>query len=351
MLNKFLSEFFSSGQSLKSSVMGITGPLIRVLGERYNWTVKSAVLDAIYHLLDKVGVILKPFLPQLHPTFMKNLNDINRTVRLKSGYALSKLIPMNPKFDQVIAEIHNYLKNTEDAEVKETLLNTLRLCLASVGSKCQDETKRSLVTTLKSDAYVYNEDDLLRPVSCGALGALAAGLNEDDLNALLNDIFDSSKQADSDWHCLHANCMITSTLLQYNTARIHGKASEAKCLKFLGLCVGCDRVQVVKSAIRSVGFYLDFLLSSGMPIENDLVSVLAKALKNSSNDLKEMCLNLISVLSIKNSTPFAVPVMKSLLPLAMNGTREKEASVRFRGEVALVNLVHLRENEDLLKVC
>jgi len=152
--------------------MTITGPLIRVVGERYNWTVKSAVLDALYHLLDKVNIVLKPFLPQLHPTFMKNLNDLNRTVRLKSGYALSKLISMNPKCDQVIADIHSYLKNTDDSEVKETLLNTLRLCLASVGSKCLDETKRSLLTTLRSGAYVYNEDDVLRSVSCGALGNL-----------------------------------------------------------------------------------------------------------------------------------------------------------------------------------
>jgi len=31
------------------------------------------------------------------------------------------------------------------------------------------------------------------------------------------------------------------------------------------------------------------------------------------------------LLNIKNSTPFAVPVLKSLLPLAMNGMREKDA--------------------------
>lgn len=168
--------------------MGITGPLIRVLGERYSWTVKSAVLDAIYHLLEKVGVILKPFLPQLQPTFMKNLNDINKTVRLKSGYALSKLIFMNPKHDQVISEIHNFIKNTDDKEIKETLLNTLRLCLASVGAKSQEETKKQLLGTLKAEAYIYNDDMAVRAVSAGALGTLAANLSEEDLEGLLKDV-------------------------------------------------------------------------------------------------------------------------------------------------------------------
>lgn len=168
--------------------MGITGPLIRVLGERYSWTVKSAVLDAIYHLLEKVGVILKPFLPQLQPTFMKNLNDINRVVRLKSGYALSKLIIMNPKLDQVIVELNNMIKNTDDKDIKETLLNTLRLCLNCAGAKCSDETKKQIVLTLKSDQYVYSDEGAVRAVSSGVLGSLACFLNEDDLAMLLDDI-------------------------------------------------------------------------------------------------------------------------------------------------------------------
>ena len=173
--------------------MGITGPLIRVLGERYSWTVKSAVLDAIYHLLEKVGVILKPFLPQLQPTFMKNLNDINRVVRIKSGYALSKLIFMNPKMDQVIVELNNMIKNTDDHEIKETLLNTLRLCLNSAGTKCSDETKKQIVLTLKSEQYIYSDDDAVRSVSSGALGSVACFLSDDELGLLLDDILGNLK--------------------------------------------------------------------------------------------------------------------------------------------------------------
>ena len=64
--------------SLKPSVVHITGPLIRILGDRFGANVKTAVLDTIAALLQKAGVLLKPFFPQLQTTFVKALNDPNR---------------------------------------------------------------------------------------------------------------------------------------------------------------------------------------------------------------------------------------------------------------------------------
>lgn len=71
----------TSATSLQPSVVHITGPLIRILGDRFNSGVKSAVLETLAILLSKVGIMLKQFLPQLQTTFLKALNDPNRTVR------------------------------------------------------------------------------------------------------------------------------------------------------------------------------------------------------------------------------------------------------------------------------
>lgn len=73
-------------------------------------------------------------------------------------------------------------------------------------------------------------------------------------------------------------------------------------------------------------------------------------LKNNSDEIKEMGLNLISVLSIKNTKAFDMTLLKTLIPMCMNGSREKEAVVKLQGEIALVNLLHLREKDTLLKV-
>jgi hypothetical protein len=46
----------TSSEALKSSVVNITGPLIRILGERYSHSVKVAMLDTLGLLLGKVRV-------------------------------------------------------------------------------------------------------------------------------------------------------------------------------------------------------------------------------------------------------------------------------------------------------
>ena len=168
--------------------MAITGPLIRVLGERYSSSLKSVILDAIYFLLLKVDITLKPFLPQLQPTFLKNLNDINRTIRLKSGFALAKLLPMNPKMDTIIVELLNYTKANEDVLIKETLLNTLRLCLNNVGGKLQDETKTQVLKFLHTEDYIFNAEYSIRSVTAGSIGSLAPYLNDKDFDLLFKDV-------------------------------------------------------------------------------------------------------------------------------------------------------------------
>jgi hypothetical protein len=55
----------TSSEALKPSVVHITGPLIRILGDRFGANVKTAVLDTLACLLEKAGVLLKPFFPQV----------------------------------------------------------------------------------------------------------------------------------------------------------------------------------------------------------------------------------------------------------------------------------------------
>lgn len=62
--------------------------------------------------------MLKQFLPQLQTTFVKALNDPNRTVRLKSAAALGYLILIHQRADPLFTELHNTIKNVEDLSIK-----------------------------------------------------------------------------------------------------------------------------------------------------------------------------------------------------------------------------------------
>ena len=93
-------------EGLKSYVTIITGPLIRVVGERFNSDIKSAILFALNVLFGKIPNYLRPFIPQLQRTFVKSLSDpTNETLRLRAAKALGTLIEYQPRVDPLIVEL------------------------------------------------------------------------------------------------------------------------------------------------------------------------------------------------------------------------------------------------------
>ncbi|KFM25643.1 Translational activator GCN1 [Auxenochlorella protothecoides] len=62
-------------EALRPYVVQSTGPLIRIIGDRFPWQVKAAILRTLGILIAKAGAGLKPFVPQLQTTFVKCLLD------------------------------------------------------------------------------------------------------------------------------------------------------------------------------------------------------------------------------------------------------------------------------------
>jgi len=334
----------ADGEALKTSAIAITGPLIRVLGERYAWSVKSAVLDAIYHLLLKVDATLRPFVPQLQPTFVKALNDPNRIVRLKSGYALARLLPLNPKLDQVIVEIHNTVKGCEDVQIKETLINSLRLCLNSVGAKLLPDTKVQLLKTLKSADYLYSAEQAIRVVSAGALGSLVPYLSETDFDALFADISDFKKYSAMSWTYLHANCMMIAVSVQYDAKRVMNSTYAKGICTELVACITSDRTPICMSAIRAAAYILEDETKNDLKIETDLATYLARCINNSSNDVKLLAIRLVNYITASIEKTLDSSLLKIFIPMLVNGTKEKSQVVRITSEIGLINLLRLNQS-------
>merc|ERR1719400_1925641 len=175
----------SNADALKPSVVHITGPLIRILGDRFASNVKTAVLDTLAILLAKASAMLKPFLPQLQTTFLKALNDTNRTVRLKAGQALSHLIGIHTRPDPLYNELHTGMKSSEEAAVRDTYLQALRGCVTSAGDKLSPTIRRGVTATLLS--MLSHADDSSRAAAAGCLGCLVQWLPAEEQGPVIAD--------------------------------------------------------------------------------------------------------------------------------------------------------------------
>jgi hypothetical protein len=74
---------FTTAEALKPHVVPITGPLIRVFGDRAVWKLKAAILQTLGVLLERAPAAIRAFVPQLQPTFLKALVDVTSLVRLR----------------------------------------------------------------------------------------------------------------------------------------------------------------------------------------------------------------------------------------------------------------------------
>ncbi|KAI1721194.1 protein ILITYHIA [Ditylenchus destructor] len=108
----------SNESGLKPHVVNMAGPLIRVLGDRYPSPTKLAVLNALLKLLEKLPLVLRPFLPQMQSVFLKIFQDPNSSpnTRQAAGNALSKIVEFHPKPESVVNELVKLQKTAENTD-------------------------------------------------------------------------------------------------------------------------------------------------------------------------------------------------------------------------------------------
>lgn len=170
----------TSADALRPSLVSITGPPIQILGDQFSWKVKAALLETLSLLLAKVGIALKPFLPQLQTTFTKALQDSNRGVRLKAADALGILISIHVKVDPLFTELLNGIRVMEDSGIRDTMLQALRFVIQGAGSKVDAAIRKNTISILLS--MLGHDEDNTRISSAGCLGELCAFLTVEELS-------------------------------------------------------------------------------------------------------------------------------------------------------------------------
>ncbi|XP_068244259.1 stalled ribosome sensor GCN1 [Palaemon carinicauda] len=336
----------TSSDALKPSVVHVTGPLIRILGDRFAWNVKVAVLDTLALLLAKTGVMLKPFLPQLQTTFVKAVHDPHRGVRLRAGAALAHLITIHTKPDPLFTELHNAVKTADDTAVRDTMIQALRCVVQPAGDKMSDSVRKGMVVTLGS--LLSHDDDSTRLCAAGAMGVLLPWLTSDELRSVLSQhVLDDNSNAD--WTIRHGRSAALFSALKSSPSKVFDLATIDQISSTLLSYLSSDRVALVENGMAGVGFFMCHQFTKGEGVPPSLVQQFAKLINHNANEVKQAmcraCQFTAESLSKSNGSQLPPEVARLVLPMLVNGTKEKNQVVRSSAEMALIAILLLKEGD------
>ncbi|XP_059218129.1 stalled ribosome sensor GCN1 isoform X2 [Stomoxys calcitrans] len=332
----------TSAQSLQPSVVHITGPLIRILGDRFNAGVKAAVLETLAILLHKVGVMLKQFLPQLQTTFLKALYDQNRTVRMKAGNALSELVVIHTRADPLFNEIHNSLKSSDDPAIRETMLHALRSVITPAGNKMSEILKKNVTATLVS--FLGHQEDVTRSAAGGCMGSLLKYLHCDQVQDL---VLNNMLMYECDDPFLKHGCTVFLFVsLKESAEVVLSSGHEAEILSCVVSLISTDKVPIASNGIRAAAYLIEHCLLTHRPISPQLIYAFSRAMNHNSNEIKQLvaksCNHIAKSVKSKTLPP---ELIKYLIPMLVNGTKEKNGYVKSNSEIALITILQLRDDE------
>ncbi|XP_006019968.1 eIF-2-alpha kinase activator GCN1 [Alligator sinensis] len=337
----------TSAEALKPSVVSITGPLIRILGDRFSWNVKVALLETLSLLLAKVGIALKPFLPQLQTTFIKALQDSNRTVRLKAADALGKLIVIHVKVDPLFTELLNGIRSSEDSGIRDTMLQALRFVTQGAGAKVDAAIRKNISTVLLG--MLGHDEDTTRMASAGCLAELCAFLSEEELNSILQQHL-LADVSGIDWMVRHGRSLALSVAVNVAPSRLCLPKYYNTVQEMIFSNATADRIPIAISGIRGMGFLMKYHIEAeGGNLPLKLSNFFIKCLQNPSSDIKLVAEKMIWWANKKQMPSLDPQTIKPILKALLDNTKDKNTSVRAYSDQAIVNLLKMREGEEVLQ--
>lgn len=261
----------TSEAALGPHVIKITGPLIRIVGDRFPAEVKSAILNTLYLLICKCAKQLKPFLPQLQTTFIKALSDPNATVRSRGGVALAELITEPKRATTVLAELAASVASDSNPALKTSMLQAMVGIVSNklIGPQLTPDVIIKL-TGLASDYLVFDKDSVRRE-SARLLAVTSPFMSEADLTALVSQKLlartATSSEKDGSLVAIQAICKISGARLD--------AIGQAPILKFALAHLNDSQSFVVSAAILALG---ELMLHASRTGDNDTVVTIAKSL-------------------------------------------------------------------------
>ncbi|KAJ3153392.1 translational activator of GCN4 [Geranomyces michiganensis] len=243
-------------ETLKPYVTQITGPLIRVIGDRFPSGVKSAILMSLGHLLDRVAPMLKPFLPQLQRTFVKCLSESSGMVRDRAARCLASLIPLQTRLDPLIVELAQGLRGADDSGVRAAMWEALYGVVKGVGGPGRDinDTSRKTIEALVTEKP-GEHDDVARIGAAKVFGAYCAYVPAEDARSIVT-IHIFGAKGSEEWFRIEGALMTLQRVAKDAPALISDLGASEDMAELVASGLRHSKPQVVEAAVAAAGALL-----------------------------------------------------------------------------------------------
>jgi len=328
----------SGPDALKPFVTQITGPLIRVVGER-SMDVKCAILATLNQLLEKIPTFLRPFLPQLQRTFTKSIADpTSDLLRTRATKALSTLITLTPRVDPLIAELVTGSK-TPDSGVRNAMLKALQEVVSKVGGNMSDTSRESILGLM--DVQPDAIDDNMMVTNARLLGAMIKVLPKEKASALIKGrvLVQPSTSA--------SILGLNSILLESASTLVEDYSEETQQVLSAGMAG--KNIFVQQNSVLGAGKYL---LSEGVVSDSEAVQPLFEALSNvvaPGGDIDSRRLALVVIRTVARHHGEEVREFLSfLVPPVFSSVRDPVIPVKLAAEAAFLELFGVVDEESAI---
>ncbi|KAH9784171.1 protein ILITYHIA [Citrus sinensis] len=336
----------TSEQSLKEFVIPITGPLIRIIGDRFPWQVKSAILSTLSIIIRKGGIALKPFLPQLQTTFIKCLQDSTRTVRSSAALALGKLSALSTRVDPLVGDLLSSLQ-VSDAGIREAILTALKGVLKHAGKSVSSAVKIRVYSVLKD--LVYHDDDHVRVSAASILGIMSQYMEDGQLADLLQELLNLASSPA--WAARHGSVLVFATFLRHNPSAISMSPLFLSILDRLKSSLKDEKFPLREASTKALGRLLLHQIQSGPANTTVVVDILASVVSALHDDSSEVRRRALSALkSVAKANPSAIMVHVALFgPALAECLKDGSTPVRLAAERCAVHAFQLTRGSEYIQ--
>lgn len=347
--------------NLKPFATPITGPLIRVIGERVSSDIKSAILGALISLLKKIPQFLRPFIPQLQRTFVRSLSDpTNESLRSGAVTALGILIEFQPRVDSLVTELVSGARGSDDQVIKNSFLNAMLQVVLKGGANMSDTSKISIMTLVEEEISHVNDKSAV--AYARLLGSLSQVLSSEEAASILKTKILNKRSTDDE---LKFGILSINSFLRDAPAHMFSTGLFQDIVDFVVFCAAHASPYISDNATVAMGKLLlldgetkspkqsESTATTAFEVpERNVIQILEQTCANSlqpasnSSDTRRLALVVIRTVSRKKNDTIVHPNLDLLAPTVFSCLRDSVIPIRLAAEKAYLALFKLVEDPE-----